>query len=121
MMGETRGLDTIDAADVVEMARQLIRRPSVNPPGDYAAVAAYVMDVFKEMGLAIRVVEGARGRPNIVGLLQGTGGGAGGGGGGFAFRPTWMWWDPSTPPNGSTLRSRRSWPTACSTGGGRPT
>ena len=74
MMGETRVLDKIDAADVVEMARQLIRRPSVNPPGDYAAVAAYVMDVFKEMGLAIRVVEGEPGRPNIVGLLRGTGG-----------------------------------------------
>ncbi len=68
-------LACVDENFVLEMTQELIRRPSVNPPGDYDAVAAYVEEIMKEMGLDVERSVGAPGRPNIIGLLRGAGGG----------------------------------------------
>ncbi len=68
-------LACVDENFVVEMTQELIRRPSVNPPGDYDAVAAYVEEIMKEMGLDVERSVGTPGRPNIIGLLRGAGGG----------------------------------------------
>ncbi len=72
---EERILASVDEGAVLEKARDLVRRPSVNPPGDYAGVAAYVEEVLRGMGLEVERVEGDSGRPNVVGLLRGAGGG----------------------------------------------
>ncbi|MEE9274866.1 MAG: M20/M25/M40 family metallo-hydrolase [bacterium] len=68
-------LACVEESFVLELAQELIRRPSVNPPGDYGAVAAHVEEAMKEMGLEVERSEGAPGRPNIIGLLRGAGGG----------------------------------------------
>jgi acetylornithine deacetylase/succinyl-diaminopimelate desuccinylase family protein len=58
------------------MTREMIRRPSVNPPGDYAAIAEYVEGLMRQLGLEnIERSVGQEGRPNIVSVLRGSGGG----------------------------------------------
>jgi succinyl-diaminopimelate desuccinylase len=65
----------IDSEVVVDYARELVRRPSVNPPGDCREPAGWVKAAMTELGLDVSVVEGKADRPNIVGRLAGTGGG----------------------------------------------
>ncbi len=60
---------------VVDYTAELVRRPSVNPPGDYAAVSAWVVRAFAEMGLEPRTLEGQPGRTNVVGRIPGASGG----------------------------------------------
>ena len=67
--------DAIDPDVVVDYAQQLVRRPSVNPPGDCREPAAWVRDAMGELGLEVSIIEGKADRPNIVGRLTGTGGG----------------------------------------------
>ncbi|MEK6709039.1 MAG: M20/M25/M40 family metallo-hydrolase, partial [Nitrospinota bacterium] len=75
---EERILSSINAAAVVEMTRELVRRPSINPPGDYAAVADCAEQMMREAGLAdIQRCTGEPGRPNLIGRLPGAGGGPG--------------------------------------------
>lgn len=59
----------------VTYAAELVRRPSINPPGDYAEVSAWVEKAFAEMGLEPRIVEGQPGRRNVVARVAGAGGG----------------------------------------------
>lgn len=69
-------LASVNADSVVGMTRELVRRPSVNPPGDYAAVADYAEAVMREAGLVdITRCIGEPDRPNIIGRLPGAGGG----------------------------------------------
>ncbi len=53
--------------DVVDLARELIRAPSPNPPGDERAVAAVVVDAARALGLppAQRISREAH-RPNLL-------------------------------------------------------
>jgi len=59
----------------VTYTAELVRRPSVNPPGDYTAVSAWVVQAFAEMGLEPRTLEGEPGRTNVVARIPGAGGG----------------------------------------------
>ncbi len=70
---EERILSCVDEKAVLEMTQELMRRPSINPPGDYYAVAEYVEEAMEGMGLDIERSEGESGRPNVIGLLWGTG------------------------------------------------
>ncbi len=70
-----RVLDALDARWVVEYTAELVRRPSVNPPGDYGAVTAWVAQALKHMGLEPCVLEGQSGRPNVIACIPGVGGG----------------------------------------------
>ena len=72
---EDRILACLDEKAVLETTRELVRRPSVNPPGDYGAVAEFVENGMREMGLDVEISEGAPGRPNVIGLLRGAGNG----------------------------------------------
>ena len=73
---QERILARVSRDSVVGMTRELVRRPSVNPPGDYAAVADEAERLMREVGLVdIRRSIGEPGRPNIVGRLPGAGGG----------------------------------------------
>ena len=60
---------------VVNYTADLVRRPSVNPPGDYAAVSAWVAQAFAGMGLEPRTLEGEPRRTNVVARVPGAGGG----------------------------------------------
>lgn len=61
-------------AEILEFARELIRTPSPNPPGDERAVADLVTARLKELGVAGVERLGARPeRPNLVVRMRGSG------------------------------------------------
>lgn len=60
---------------IVNLTLELIRIPSINPPGDYGEIAPFVEKKYKELGLEVAVLEGKPGRPNVVARKVGTGGG----------------------------------------------
>lgn len=61
-------------AEILEFARELIRTPSPNPPGDERAVADLVAARLRELGVAGVERLGARPeRPNLVVRMRGSG------------------------------------------------
>jgi succinyl-diaminopimelate desuccinylase len=66
----SRVFECINAEEVVELTRALVRIPSVYRPGepgaDEAEVAAFVESWFRREGLPVEVQEVAPGRPNIL-------------------------------------------------------
>ena len=79
-MAASRPLDRVlahvAADEVTELTRRLVRIPSVYRLGDAdaneAAVAAAVADWMRAEKLAVQVEEVAPGRPNVIGILDGT-------------------------------------------------
>lgn len=65
----------IDQAVLEKYARELIRIPSVNPPGDYGEVSRWVANEMRAIGLEVTTLEGEPGRTNVIGRLPGRGGG----------------------------------------------
>ena len=59
----------------LEYAQGLMRFPSINPPGDYEGVTAYVLDEFEKLQLEIATTKCHEGRINVVGRLPGVGDG----------------------------------------------
>ncbi len=66
----SRVFERINAEEVVELTRALVRIPSVYRPGESGAneaeVAAFVESWFRREGLPVEVQEVAPGRPNIL-------------------------------------------------------
>ena len=66
-------LRKIDADEVVELTRALVRIPSVYRPGDPSAteagVAAFVESWLRREGFSVEVQTVAPGRPNVIGWL----------------------------------------------------
>jgi succinyl-diaminopimelate desuccinylase len=66
----SRVFERIDAEEVVELTRALVRIPSVCRPGEPGAneaqVAAFVESWFRREGLPVEVQDVAPGRPNIL-------------------------------------------------------
>ncbi len=56
----------------VELARKLVRFPSLNPPGEEKACADYVADLLEQAGLEVEQHEFAPGRPSMVARLHGA-------------------------------------------------
>jgi acetylornithine deacetylase/succinyl-diaminopimelate desuccinylase family protein len=56
----------LDADQAVRLAQALVRIPSVNPPGDEAAVARYLADYVSTAGLDVELVDVLPGRPNLL-------------------------------------------------------
>lgn len=68
------GSTEIGHTDVATLCRELVARPSENPPGGEAAVVAFVADYLDRAGLDVSWHEAAPGRPNIhARLLRGRG------------------------------------------------
>ena len=65
----------IDRDDIERFLSALVRVPSVNPPGDEMPVARLIQARLAALGLAIRIVESAPGRPNLIARLEGSDGG----------------------------------------------
>jgi acetylornithine deacetylase len=71
---------TVDRECLIEQLADLVRIDSTNPGlvpdgAGEAAVAEYVAEEMEEIGLEVDVWEPESGRPNVVGVLPGTGGG----------------------------------------------
>ncbi len=60
---------------IVDLTLELIRIPSINPPGNYGEIAPFIENKYKELGLDVAVLEGEAGRPNVVARKVGAGGG----------------------------------------------
>ncbi len=59
-------LAAIDAEETIAFLRDLVRSPSVNPPGDVSDSAAICERPLLEAGFAVRSLAHAPGKPNIV-------------------------------------------------------
>lgn len=59
-------LAAIDPDETIAFLRDLVRAPSVNPPGDVSEAAAVCERPLREAGFAVRSLEHAPGKPNIV-------------------------------------------------------
>ena len=69
-----RVLKQIDEKTVVQIASKLVSYPSVNPPGDYAAVTAYVKEEMKSYGLDVATPT-SKNVINVLGKTKSKGGG----------------------------------------------
>lgn len=66
---EQHVLDTIDSGELTELVRELVRRPSPNPPGTEADVAGFLAASCERLGLRAELEEVAPGRPNVYAAL----------------------------------------------------
>lgn len=60
------------ASPAVELARALVRLPSINPPGDETGPISHLAGLLEAAGLACETYEFAPGRPSLVARLRGT-------------------------------------------------
>ncbi len=63
------------AQETISLLQQLIRIPSVNPPGNEGPVAELVSGELRHMGFEVQELEVEEGRPNIMARLPGNGAG----------------------------------------------
>jgi hypothetical protein len=63
-------LDRVDDDAALRLTRAMIRIPGVSPPGDEAIVAEGLAGFLEEGGLAVEVIEGLPGRPNVLATAQ---------------------------------------------------
>jgi acetylornithine deacetylase/succinyl-diaminopimelate desuccinylase-like protein len=63
-------LDQVDMDEMLRLAQALIRIPSVNPPGEEAAVAEWLGPYLNRAGLPVDVSEVLPGRPNVVAIAE---------------------------------------------------
>ncbi|GIX45961.1 MAG: peptidase M20 [Candidatus Tectimicrobiota bacterium] len=69
-----RALAALDETALVTLTQELVRLRSINPPGDEAAVAAYIAERLQRAGLFAEVVPHPEaGRASVVGGLRGRG------------------------------------------------
>jgi succinyl-diaminopimelate desuccinylase len=67
---------SIDNDAIVALTQRMVRIPSVNPPGDYSAIASLMQDEFAAAGLETAVLEAQPGKPNVFAMLRGEPGAA---------------------------------------------
>ncbi|MEM2989185.1 MAG: succinyl-diaminopimelate desuccinylase, partial [Candidatus Bathyarchaeia archaeon] len=54
----------------LSLLSDLIAIPSVNPPGEkYDEICRRIESALKELGFKTRIVEGVKGKPNLIGTL----------------------------------------------------
>lgn len=64
---ESKIISAIDQSALVDLTRDLVKIPSVNPPGEEKAIAEFIASWFeKRNGFDVAELEVARGRPNII-------------------------------------------------------
>src|SRR5919109_1921138 len=71
---ELQVLEQVDRHRIVELARNLADIVSIT--GEEEAVARYLGGEFEKLGMQVEYQYVEEGRPNVVGVLKGTGGGA---------------------------------------------
>ncbi len=71
----TTSSDFVDDIGMAAFLAELVRAPSVNPPGNEGPVAALMAAKLRTLGFETTIVEAAPGRPSVIGRLAGAGGG----------------------------------------------
>lgn len=68
MSWETKVLAEIEATadELIELAGDLIRIPSENPPGDCTEVGEFIAAVLRKAGVEVEVLDAGQGRLNVV-------------------------------------------------------
>jgi succinyl-diaminopimelate desuccinylase len=61
----------INSIEATELVQELVRIPSVNPPGDEYEVAKFMEKNLSEIGLDVNTQQSYPGRPNVLGRLKG--------------------------------------------------
>lgn len=61
--------------DAITLAQQLIRFPSLNPPGLEKACAAFIAELLSEHGFAVESYAFAEDRLTLIARIPGTGSG----------------------------------------------
>ena len=64
---------TVQEAELVEYCREMVRIKSVNPPGDEMAMAEYVANVLKSIGLEVKLLKHSSSRASVLAILRGSG------------------------------------------------
>ena len=65
MVSESELLAAIDRSELTALLQELVRRPSENPPGGEEAVARFLVERCRELGLDAQLDDVAPGRPNV--------------------------------------------------------
>jgi succinyl-diaminopimelate desuccinylase len=60
-------------SDLIKLTQEMVRRQSVNPPGDEREVAEYIDNKMNSYGLETKVVGDTSDRVNVIGALPGSG------------------------------------------------
>jgi len=76
-IGQAELLDRVDDAEVAQVCQQLIRIPSVNPPGEEGRVAEFVAAYLAKSGLETEILPHTPGRASVLARLKGSGGAPG--------------------------------------------
>ena len=63
----------VDRHQVVDLTRDLIRYPSVNPPGDEQEIAEFLGRTMEGLGLEVELQPIVERRANVVGRIRGKG------------------------------------------------
>jgi len=63
----------VQEAELVEYCREMVRIKSVNPPGDEMAMAEYVANVLKSIGLEVKLLKHSSSRASVLAILRGSG------------------------------------------------
>ncbi|MEE9585741.1 MAG: M20 family metallopeptidase [Nitrososphaerales archaeon] len=61
----------ISSKEAAKLVQDMVRKPSVNPPGNEAEVAKYLAEKMREIGLDVETFEIMPHRPNVIGRLKG--------------------------------------------------
>ncbi|MFC1804193.1 ArgE/DapE family deacylase [Thermoproteota archaeon] len=62
-----------DKREVVSLCKEMIKRPSDNPPGDTTELAQYLKEyIEKKAGVEVMVYEPREGNPNLVATIEGS-------------------------------------------------
>ena len=65
-------MDTpVDKDEVIDLTRELVRTPSLNPPGDTRDCASFILRTFKKERIDAEIIEGKKGLCNVVARLPG--------------------------------------------------
>lgn len=70
-------IETVESLrdELVHLARELIRIPSENPPGDESLISEFASERLRALGIQVELVAPKPKRVNTLGVLRGAGGG----------------------------------------------
>jgi acetylornithine deacetylase/succinyl-diaminopimelate desuccinylase-like protein len=63
-------IESVDRRELTDLLRELVRIPSINPPGSEDAVASVLDKRFRDLGFEVQSFPSHRGRANLLGLLK---------------------------------------------------
>ncbi|MCL6560425.1 MAG: hypothetical protein K6U74_16860, partial [Firmicutes bacterium] len=76
-LGVEIGISSRQMDHLVGLARELVRVPTENPPGNYEEILPVLSAAMQDAGLEVRIVRGQHDKPNVVGIWRGSHDGGG--------------------------------------------